>query len=166
MFSKDRFTYEAEHDVYHCLSGQALRFRKHTYTERTRVYWALATNCTVCALNAQCTRSPNGRQLNRSFDEACLERVRAYHPTEGYRKAMRKRKVRVEPLFAEAKDRHGLRRFRQRRLEKGNREARLIAAGQNVKRLLTHSGWGRRLFPSGAAGIVLPALLRLPAFMP
>ena len=63
--------------------------------------------------------------------------MRGYSETEAYRKALRKRQVWVEPLFAEAKDRHGLRRFRLRRLEKVNMETLLIAAGQNVKRLLT-----------------------------
>jgi hypothetical protein len=84
--------------------------------------------------------------------------VRGYHGTEVYAKAMRKRQVWVEPLFAEAKDWHGLRRFRLRGLERVNGEALLIAAGQNLKRLLSRWGWGRRPFPSGAAGIVLPAL--------
>ena len=65
-----------------------------------------------------------------------LDRVRGYHATEPYAKAMRKRQVWVEPLFAEAKDWHGLRRFRLRGLEKVNGEALLIAAGQNLKRLL------------------------------
>jgi len=50
----------------------------------------------------------------------------------------------VEPLFAEAKDRHGLRRFRLRRLEKVNAEALTTAAGQNVKRLLTFGRKGPR----------------------
>jgi Transposase DDE domain len=62
--------------------------------------------------------------------------VRAYGDTEPYRKAIRKRGVWVEPLFAEAKNWHGLRRFRLRKLEKVNAEALLIATGQNVKRLL------------------------------
>jgi hypothetical protein len=39
-------------------------------------------------------------------------------------------------LFAEAKDWHGLRRFRLRRLEKVNIEALLIACRQNIKRLV------------------------------
>ena len=99
-----------------------------------------------------------GRRVGRSLDEAYLERVRGYHATEAYAKAMRKRKVWVEPLFAEAKDWHGLRRFRLRGLEKVNGEALLIAAGQNLKRLLSRRGWGRRPWPSGAAGVVLPAL--------
>src|SRR5919202_2911343 len=67
-----------------------------------------------------------------------------YGDTEAYRKALRKRQVWVEPLFAEAKDWHGLRRFRLRTLEKVNAEALLIAAGQNIKRLLTYAHRGPR----------------------
>jgi hypothetical protein len=44
-----------------------------------------------------------------------------------------------------------------RGLPKVNGEALLIAAGQNLKRLLSRAGWGRRPWPSGAAGVVLPA---------
>ena len=43
----------------------------------------------------------------------------------------------MEPLFAEAKAWHGLRRFRLRGLEKVNSEALLIAVGQHLKRLLS-----------------------------
>ena len=82
---------------------------------------------------------------------------------------MRKRKVCVAtkwvPGFAEAKDWHGLRRFRLRGLEKVNGEALLIAAGQNLKRFLSWRGWGRHPFPSRAANIVLPALPPLAALM-
>ncbi len=63
----------------------------------------------------------------------------------------------LEPLFAEAKAWHGLRRFRLRGAEKVNGEALLIAVGQNLKRLLSRWGWGRRPWPNGAAGLVVPA---------
>jgi transposase len=155
FFGRDRFIYDARHDVYHCPSGQELRFRKHKYTERTRVYQAPAAACNACRLKAQCTDS-KGRQVKRSFDEAYLERVRAYHATAEFAKAMRKRQVWVEPLFAEGKAWHGLTRFRLRGLAKVNMEALLIAAGQNLKHLLSHGGWGRRPWPTGAAGLVLP----------
>lgn len=72
----------------------------------------------------------------RSFDEEFLERVVAYRQTEPYRKTLRKRRVWVEPLFSEAKEWHGMRRFRLRGLEKVNSEALMIASGQNLKRLL------------------------------
>ncbi len=76
----------------------------------------------------------------RYYDEAYVDRVRAYRGTFPYEKALRKRRVWVEPLFGEAKDWHGLRRFRLRRLEKVNAEALLTAAGQNVKRLMAFGG--------------------------
>jgi hypothetical protein len=82
--------------------------------------------------------------LMRSFDEEILERVRAYRQTEPYEKALRKRKVWVEPMFAEAKEWHGMRRFRLRRLWRVNVEALVTATGQNMKRLLTCSGKGPR----------------------
>ena len=82
--------------------------------------------------------------MHRSFYEEYLDRVRGYHATEAYKKALRKRQVWVEPLFAEAKLWHGLRRFRLRGLENVNIQGLLIAAGQNLKRWLAVSGWGRR----------------------
>jgi hypothetical protein len=66
--------------------------------------------------------------------------VRNYAGTHSYKKALRKRKVWIEPLFGEAKDWHGMRRFRLRKLKKVNIEALLIASGQNVKRLLAFGG--------------------------
>src|SRR5215213_8421323 len=66
-----------------------------------------------------------------------------------YRKAMRKRKVWPEPLFAEAKQWHGLRQFRLRGLQQVNMEGLLIAAGQNLKRWLATTGWGWRSGPTG-----------------
>ena len=158
MFGEHEFTYDAAVDTYRCPEEQTLRFISQCETTRRRIYAAPATACAACALRQKCTTSKRGRRVGRSLDEAYLDRVRAYHETEPYAKAMRKRQVWVEPLFAEAKEWHGLRRFRLRGLEKVNGEAVLIAAGQNLKRLLARRGWGRRPFPSGAAGVVLPAL--------
>jgi hypothetical protein len=81
-----------------------------------------------------------------------------YHATEPYARAMRKRQVWVEPLFAEAKDWDGLRRIRLRGLEQVNGEALLIAAGQKLKRLRRWQGWGRRSCPRGDLGVTLPTL--------
>jgi hypothetical protein len=98
----------------------------------------------------QCTTSTQGRLLRRSFDEEDLERVRAYADTPALQKAMRKRSVWVEGLFAEAKQWHGLHRFRLRGLANVNIQALLVAAGQNLKRWLRATGWGRRSFPGMA----------------
>ena len=77
-------------------------------------------------------------------------------PKPSKKKAHRKRNVWVEPLFAEGKDWHGMRRFRLRRLWRVNCEALVRAAGQNLKRLLKKCGWGRRPCPAEAlCGFVL-----------
>jgi transposase len=162
LFGGADFVYDAAADAYRCPGDQTLRFRSQSDATHRRIYQAPATACAACALRAQCTTSPRGRRVSRSLDERYLDRVRSYHATEAYAKAMRKRKVWVEPLFAEAKDWHGLRRFRLRGLERVNGEALLIAAGQNLKRLLSRAGWGRRPWPTGAAGIVVPALAPVP----
>ena len=90
-----------------------------------------------------------------SKDEQYLDRVRGYHPTEPYKKALRKRQVWVEPLFAEGKDWHGMRRFRLRRLWRVNCEALIRAGGQNLKRLLKKRGWERRPYPAEALHVPL-----------
>ena len=166
MFGEQEFVYDAVADVYRCPGGQTLRFISQCDTTRRRIYAAPAAACTACSLRSQCTTAQRGRRVGRHLDEAYLDRVRRYHATEPYAKAMRKRQVWVEPLFAEAKDWHGLRRFRLRGLEKVNGEALLIAAGQNLKRLLSCWGWGRRPFPNGSTRVVLPALSLLPVPTP
>jgi hypothetical protein len=48
-------------------------------------------------------------------------------------------------------------RFRLRQLAKVNIEAFVTATGQNLKRLLSWRGWGRRWLPGGAVSVVNPA---------
>jgi len=56
----------------------------------------------------------------------------------------------VEPLFAEGKDWHGMRRLRLRELKRVNCEALMRAAGQNLKRLLKKRGGRHRPGPAEA----------------
>ncbi len=155
FFGQRDFRYDAEHDVYICPNGADLHSAPSGSTESYRRYWAKAKTCNACPLKAQCTTSSRGRRLSRHVDEDYLERVRTYHTTEPYKKAMRKRSVWVEPLFAEGKQWHGMRRYRLRRLWRVNCEALIRAAGQNLKRLLKKRGWGRRPWPQGAANALL-----------
>jgi transposase len=141
------FVYDAARDGYVCPQGQALSRAGALYAERIIRYRAPAVVCNACPAKAACTPGRLGRVVHRSFDEAFLDRVRAYHATAAYLKAMRKRSVWVEPMFGEAKQWHGLRRCRLRGLPKVNMQALLTATGQNLKRLLRDRGWGRRPWP-------------------
>jgi hypothetical protein len=140
LFGAGHFRYDPEKDAYVCPADEHLHRHARTSGSRGTRYRSKPEACNACELKKRCTGSENGRTIYRRPDEEYYERVRAYRGTHPYEKALRKRQVWVEPLFAEAKDWHGMRRFRLRRLKKVNMEALLIASGQNVKRLLAFEG--------------------------
>jgi Transposase DDE domain len=144
------FEYDAERDEYRCPQGEPLRRDRIAWEKELIGYVADPAVCNACPVKAACTPGTTGRHVHRSLHEAYLDRVRAYHATAAYQRAMRKRAVWIEPLFGEAKQWHGLRQFRLRGLRKVNTESLLTAAGQNLKRWLVATGWGRRHAPCGA----------------
>jgi hypothetical protein len=148
-FGASHFTYDPDQDVYRCPDDAVLTRSRTEWTAEKTEYRAEAAVCNACALKAQCTPSDQGRQLHRSFHAAAMEKVKSYGGTEAFEKALRKRRVWIEPLFAEAKQWHGLAKFRLRRLWRVNIQTLMIAAGQNLKRYLAARGWGRRQGPAG-----------------
>jgi transposase len=143
-FSKEEFAYDPEQDLYQCPVGEILRPKTFRSARNQVIYKTEPGICNSCSIRPQCTDNLTGRQVLRHLEERYVDRVKSYRGTFSYEKALRKRRVWVEPLFGEAKDWHGLRRFRLRRLEKVNIEALLIASGQNVKRLVAARERGPR----------------------
>jgi transposase len=143
-FSKEEFAYDPEQDLYQCPAGEILRPKTFRSARNQIIYKTEPGICNCCSMRPQCTDNKTGRQVLRHLEERYVDRVKSYRGTFAYEKALRKRRVWVEPLFGEAKDWHGLRRFRLRRLEKVNIEALLIASGQNVKRLVAARERGPR----------------------
>lgn len=69
---------------------------------------------------------------------------------------MRKRQVWVEPKFGEAKQWHGLYRFRLLGLDKVDIEGLLRATGQNIKQLLKAKLYSRNApLPANNLGLYL-----------
>ncbi|MFN2163023.1 MAG: transposase, partial [Candidatus Promineifilaceae bacterium] len=133
-----QFQYNADENHYVCPQGQILKLHARRRSEQVISYRADAQICNDCPVKQECTSSKSGRHIFRSFHQDYIERVKGYHYTDEYQKSMRKRGVWVEPLFGEAKQFHQLTRFRLRRLKKVNIEGLMVAAGQNVKRLLKY----------------------------
>ena len=166
LYGPSHVVYDRERDEFRCPEGQPLHRSTAKHDVKATVYRADAATCNACPMKTAWTTSTRGRTVQRLFDADYLDRVRAYHATAAYQKAMRKRQVWIEPLFAEAKDWHGLRRFRVRGLTNVNCQGLLVAAGQNLKRLLAATGWGRRHAPCGnllahprqtaSAGVTVP----------
>jgi hypothetical protein len=75
------------------------------------------------------SRDLNAERGRPSIDRVVYFKVPSYHGTGAYKKTIRKRQVSVEPLLAEAKEWHGLRRLRLCGLLNANIQGLLIAAG-------------------------------------
>ena len=140
-YSAKLFQYDAEKDQYTCPQRQILPLVSRRASEQVFLYKPKAKVCNTCPVKSECTGSKSGRHIFRSFFQEYLDKVETYRQTEAYLKALRKRSVWVEPLFGEAKEFHGLRRFRLRRLRRVNIEGVMVAAGQNLKRLIRHYFW-------------------------
>jgi transposase len=151
-FHHAAFTYDPEQNAYLCPQGELLRLRWTDEKKEQRLYRARGSACNACPVKAKCTESSQGRLIRRSFHAEYLERVQRYQNTPRFKKAMRKRSIWMEGLFAEAKQWHGLGKFRLRRLSGVNIQALLLAAGQNLKRWLQATAWGHRAFPAAAWG--------------
>ena len=106
---------------------------------------------------AKSTTSHRGRRVGRSFAEDDLDRVRGYHATEPYTKAMPKRKVWVEAFFAEAKDWHGLRHSPAARADQGKRRGAADRGRAERRAGATNDlGHCQKYQPSSTARVVLP----------
>ena len=138
LYSLDRFTYDAERNIYVCPQGQELHCLGRSNTMGHWNYRADSKICNQCPVKSKCTTGKSGRSIARSYYQDYLDKVKTYVGTEAYKKALRKRQVWVEPLFGEGKQWHQMRYFRLRRLKKVNIESLIRAAGQNIKRLLKH----------------------------
>jgi Transposase DDE domain len=142
--------WQTQRDVYICPQGQILAPGWVDLKGIRIQYHALTPVCRACPVRDYCTSHGRGRLIYRSFHADYLERVCSYHVTPAFQKAMRKRRGWVEPVFAEANQWHHLEKFRLPGRRKVNMEVLLIAAGQNLKRWLQTTGWGRRPFPGGS----------------
>jgi hypothetical protein len=145
-FPAEAFRYDASDDRYLCPQGQGLGLRIQRQSESVFVYQAEAAECNAFPVKSRCTASANGRQVFRSFFQSYLDTVKGYRELPACRRALRKRHTLLESLFGEAKVLHGPRRFRLRGLHKVNMEGLMVAAGQNLKRLLR--SWGTKKWPA------------------
>ena len=151
FFGQAQFTYDADAGRVPLPAGTAAATpQDQVHRGKRSSTGPTPATCNACPVKSRCTDQDHGRIVHRSFYADYLDKVRGYHATEAYQKAMRKRQVWVEPLFAEAKEWHGSRRLRLRGLLNANIQGLLVAAGQNLKRFLAGTGWGRRHAPCGS----------------
>lgn len=135
LFSKGKFRYDEELDVYVCPQQQVLVYRT-TNRQGYRQYHSDAESCRACPLRQQCTRSKNMvKVITRHVWQAARERVDSHRLEPLGKRLYERRKETVERSFADAKQLHGHRYARMRGLNNVSEQCLLAATAQNMKKI-------------------------------
>jgi len=165
IFPKSAFTYDEQTDAYQCPARQTLTVIERVRGNDTKpAYRRYATKaCATCPLRSQCTNSKRGRRVNRYDGDDAKDALRQVMKHPHARALYKKRQAWVEPVFADTKDRQGLRRFRRRGQRGVCLEHALHSAAHNLRRLMALVPAALRgpLWRSHAAILRLTALLML-----
>lgn len=138
FFKKYEFTYDEYNDCYICPNNNIL---KYTTTNRDgyREYKSNSNKCKTCPFINKCTHSKNTQKLIcRHIWESYLEEKEHLRHDSYVKSVYKRRKETIERVFADAKERHGMRYTHLRSLAKIKMEVTLIFACMNLKKLANH----------------------------
>ncbi|HBL3171534.1 TPA: transposase, partial [Enterococcus faecium] len=137
LLSKNEFLYDEYFDCYICPQDQMLAFSTVT-RERYREYKSNPKECVNCPLLNQCTKSKNHqRVITRHVWGDLMDEVEHLRLTDLNKSIYKKRKQTIERIFADAKEKHGMRWTKYRGLEKVATHTMLVFAAMNLKKLAT-----------------------------
>lgn len=134
IYEAKDFVYDRQRDAYLCPQGQWL----HRYTTQPgrQRYRAAAGVCAACPLRQACTRARDGRRLTRHVGQDWIDWADGCYSREHRRRLRRRRMHRAEGSFAQAANNHGYKRARWRGLMGMTIQNLLIAAVQNLGKLI------------------------------
>jgi transposase len=135
LYQREDFSYDEERDAYCCPQGQWLK-RSSTRSDGSRLYQAAAAVCGTCPCRGACTRAKSVRRLFRFAGQKWIDWADGCWSREHRRRLGRRRMFRAEGSFADAANRHGYKRARWRGLAGMTIQNLLIAAAQNLRKLL------------------------------
>ena len=137
LLPKREFAYDPQTDTYVCPAGERLRHRGDG-KERNGLGYRLyrADACGSCALRSQCTTSQRGREVKRHAGEEHKEAMEKVLEQPRAREMYKRRLAMAEPVYAELRERQGLRRFRRRGIRGARVEFALHCLALNLRKAL------------------------------
>lgn len=137
LFRRHEYVYDEHYDEYLCPANERLHLtgiRKDGY----RYYVSDPKVCEHCKHLSQCTRSSNHQKvITRHVWRSALEEAEHLRHSRYNRELYSLRKETVERVFADMKEKHGLRYTHYRGLGKVHSEVMLTFACMNLKKLAT-----------------------------
>lgn len=141
FFKKYEYVYDEFYDCYLCPQNQVLKYST-TNREGYREYKSDPRICRECPVRTQCTLSKNHTKvINQHIWEPYLEIAEDIRYTPRGKELYKKRSETIERVFADAKERHGMRYTHYRGVRKVEHYLTLLFACMNLKKLAT---WKRR----------------------
>jgi len=138
-FSHDQFTYDPKRDCFICPAGQRLE-RYDQQRPRDGIGWryrAARSICEACSFFSQCVSSKTcGRQVVRNVRAPYRQWADECLSASERKCLMAHRRAKAEGSFADATNNHGFKRARWRGLPMVEIQNVLIAATQNLRKLL------------------------------
>nr|WP_106779767.1 IS1182 family transposase [Lysinibacillus timonensis] len=132
---KHDYVYDEYYDCYLCPEGQELKYSTTT-KEGKRQYKSNPTQCATCPLLAQCTNSKDHRKvIERHIWEHHVEEADHLRHQNDIKQIYARRKETIERVFADAKEKHGMRWTTLRGIKKLSMQAMLTFAAMNLKKL-------------------------------
>ncbi|HWR56923.1 MAG TPA: IS1182 family transposase [Negativicutes bacterium] len=141
-FKKYEYVYDEYFDCYLCPHHQILSYST-TNRDGYREYKSNPKLCASCPLIRQCTQSKNQTKvILRHLWEHYLEEAEDIRHHLEYRDLYKLRGETIERVFADAKEKHGMRYTRLRGRQRVHDQLTLLYAGMNLKKLAM---WKKKL---------------------
>lgn len=134
------FSFDKNKDCYTCPKGHDL-FPIEGSTPDYKRYRIKGGLCSKCPLRETCLTLPSmkkrgSKHIEVSIYHEAIKKAAEMEKTDEFKKVRGERQWKMEGVFAEAKDNHGLSRARYRGRAKMQIQAYMIATVQNLKRLV------------------------------
>lgn len=154
---RDHFVYDAPRDAYRCPQGHTLKYVGDHKNNKSRMYRIQdPQTCQRCQRFGDCTKSAQGRRVERPFTEAVRERLEKRYREADAQYLARRRKFRAEPPFGHIKHNLGMRYFLLRGLAGVRAEAGLAATCFNLTRAMKVMGISGLLEKLSARTLAMP----------
>jgi len=138
-FSHTKFKYDRKNDCYICPAGKTLKIKHNNRTENAVTYIAERKVCEQCQHMDKCLTSKiSGRQVQRNINKDYIDWGVNCLPKHERKRLMARRKYKAEGSFADAANNHGFKRMRFRGIEKARMQNLMIAAIQNLRKLMRY----------------------------
>jgi len=135
LFQPYEFQYDRENDCMICPNHQRLRYST-TNRDGYREYKSDPRICAHCPMRQRCTQSKNCQKtFNRHVWADYMETAEAIRHTQWGKETYKKRSETIERVFADAKEKHGMRYTALRGKAKVTMQALLTFACMNLKKL-------------------------------